>query len=671
MRRVVACRRIVLGWVLGAVTLCVPCGARAQARWGLGRWQAKGTFFLDWEKQDDKNTRTRYETILFQERLALRNVGVFIIDPRLVTLDLGGSFGLVQEERMSPSESPLRVGNGTLHDYALDGSFLSDKPYPFTLFASRNQTTLAQGFGGQSDVTFASRGGILELREGNGLEKYGWLNFRSVLDVRQELLSEDSAVFGSPFRRDETRNIVRYRGHKGGENSDLDLSYEFNDVRDPLNPSNVFDSHTARLLHSLDFGPTLNRRLDSSLYYFTRTESAPGSYVSVDEGLHIDHHRDFATDYRYGFSRSDSTAGVVTTNTANVGLVHWLYRRLLTTLDARGMHQDLPTGGQTNGGARGTLGYRRSLPWNGEVFLHTSAGHQVDDNDFTASTVDVVDERHVAPPVFGAGAGFLLDNDFVQNDTIVVVDVRGGSRLTATLNVDYVVSPEGPSTKIIPLVGSPVIQPGDPLEVSYTYNVDPGVRYATTSLGASVGVEFPWVAASYEHALSDQTRLAGTATPGFLIDQNLDRFRLELRGQWNGVWAQSAVAYEVLRSTIIDSNAWRFGQLLAYEPRPDIVAQISSDQSLVDYPGQERRSDAYFVRGTVDWFGPPGLSVATFAGYRFFHDTSVPSDELVDAGVRLRWSYRNLEISPSFTWADYRGRLTDMRGEVRITRSWF
>jgi hypothetical protein len=645
--------------------------AHAQVPCGLGRWQGKGTFFLDWERQDDQNAGRTYQTILSQERLGWRNVGTFIVDPRLITLDVGGSFGLSQENGLSQDGSSLRVGNGTLYDYAFDGSFLSDKPYPFTLFANRNQSTLAQGFGGRSDVTFESRGAIVELREGNGLEDYGWLNFSSLLDVRREILDEDSAVFGSPFRRDETRNIVRYRGHKGGETSDFDLSYELNDVSDPLNPTNVFDSHTVRALHSLDFGPTLNRRVDSLAYYFERTGSAPGHYISADEALHIDHHRDFATDYRYAFSQSDSTAGEVTTNAATVGLVHSLYRRLLTTLNARGTRQDLPSGDKTIAGGYATFGYKRSLPWAGEAFVDTSGGYQVDDNNFTESAIDVVDEPHVAPPVLGAGAGFVLDNTFVQIDTIVVVDVRGGSRLPTTLNVDYVISQEGPSTKIIPLPGSPVIQPNDPLEVSYTYNVDPSVQYATTTLGARLGVDFPWVTASYEHALSDQSRLAGTTTRGFLLDQNVDRFRMDVKGQWNGVRAQSGVAYEILRSTLVDSNAWRFGQSLAYQLRPDIIAQISGDQSFVEYPGAARRSDSYLVRGALDWFGATGLSVSTFAGYRAFRDTSVPRDELVDAGVRLRWTYRSLEIAPSFTWADYMNRLTDMRGELRITRSLF
>ena len=671
MRGTWVSRGATLGWAVLILTLCEVRPVNAQSRWGLGRWQGETTFFLDWENQDDKRSQTRYETILFQERVGLRTTGVYIVDPRLLTLNLGGSFGLSQEEALAVSDNSLRVGNGTLSGYALDALFFSEKTYPITLFANRNQTTLTQGFGGRSDVTFESYGGIFELREGNFLKEYGLRNFNSLLDVRQEHLNEDSSVFGSPFKRDETRNIVRYNAHKGGETSDFDLRYELNDVSDPLNPTNVFDSHTVRAAHSIDFGPTLNRRLDSIFYYFDRTGSAPGSYLSVDEGLHLDHHSDFATDYRYNFSQSDSDAGVTTTNAGRVGLLHRLFRTLTTTLDARGGQQSFPTGDKTLYGGQADVDYRRTLPWNGQLYLNTAGGYQVDDNNFTSAQIEIDNEPHTAPPVFGAGAGFTLNNPFVLTDTIVMVDVRGGSRLPTMLNVDYVLSQQGSLTKIIPLAGSPVIHPDDPLEVSYSYAVDPSLKYSTTQFSGKIGAVFPWVAASYEHVLSDQARLAGTPNPQSLIDENLDRFEFELRGQWHRVRAQSTVAYEILRSTIVDSNTWRFSQQLAYQPRPELIAQISGDQYLVDYPGDNRRSNSYLVRGTVDWYTAVGVSVAAFAGYREFHDTGIPSDEIVDCGMRLRWTYQRLEVSPSITWTDYRSRLTDVRGELRITRRWF
>ncbi|HVN84670.1 MAG TPA: hypothetical protein VMW17_07485 [Candidatus Binatia bacterium] len=655
-----------------ACTVGIAPTARAQVQWGLGRWQGEGTFFLDWENQDDKRAQTKYETILFQERLGLRNLGAFLIDPRFLTLDLGGSFGLSQEDNLAANQAPLRVGDGTLYDYAFDGLFLSDQPYVLSAFANRSQNRLTQGFGGESNTSFESRGGVLEFREGSFLENYGIFNFSSLLDVHQEFLNEDSSVFGSPFKRDESRNIVRYHTHKGGETSDVDLRYEFNDVSDPLNPTDVFNSHTVRALHSIDFGPTLNRRLDSVAYYFVRTGSGPGTFLSVDEGLHIDHQSNLATDCRYSFSQSDSEgAGVTTTNGGNLGVVHQPYRQLTTTLYIDGAVQSFPTGDRDIYGGQGGVAYRRSLPWHGQLFVDTSVGYHIDDNNFTSSEINVVDEPHTAPPVFGAGAGFTLNNSFVVNESIVMVDVRGGSRLPTELDVDYVLSQEGSLTKIIPLPGSPVIRPNDPLEVSYTYNIDPSIKYATTTWNIRTGADFDWVAAWYEHALSDQSRLAGEASPQFLINQNIDRLKLDLRQQWNNLRALGSVAYEIVNSTVVDSRTWRFAQSLMYQPRPELIAQISGDEYLTHYPSESRTANSYLVRSTLDWFVPPGITISAFAGYRVFQETDVASDEIVESGIRAHWTYQNLDISPSFTWTDYRGRLDDFRGELRIVRHLF
>jgi len=671
MTQIGVARRRLLTAMIGVLTLCGAHVASAQVPWALGRWQGKGTFYLNWENQDDKAAHTKYETILFQERLWLRNTGAYIVDPRLVSLNLGGAFGLSQEDGLSVDNSPLRVGNGTLYDYALESLFMSDSAYPLTLFANRDENTLTQGFGTQSDVTFETHGGVWELREANGLEGYGLRNFSSLLDVHQEILKENSEVFGAPNQRDETHNIVHYHGHKGGETSDFDLGYDLNDVHDPLNPTDVFQSNSVRGTYSLDFGPTLNRRLDSGVYYFKRTGDSPGTNLVLGETLRIDHHQDFATTYRYNFSQSDTDGGVTTTNVANFELLDRLYRTLTHTADAWATRQDFSTGSTTAGGGRTGLTYHRNLPWNGQCFLDTALGYQVDSNSFSSPALQVVDEPHTAPVPLGAGAGFTLNNPFVQTATIVMVDVRGGARLPTTLNVDYVISPLGNYTEIIPLPGSPVIRPGDPLEVSYTYDVAPDVTYSTTTLNGRLGVDFPLLAASYEHLLSDQTRLAGTATPEFLTNSNLDRLKLELRDEWDDVRAQSSAAYDILRSTILNSDTWGFDQSVAYQPRTEILAQVSGDQFFIDYPGQGRHSESYLFRATVDWLTPVGVTVSTIAGYRAYYDTAVPSNDIIDAGLRLRWVYQSLEVIPSFTWASYQHQSDDARAELRIVRNLF
>lgn len=671
MTRTAGARRTYITAVIGALTLCGAHSGWAQVPWALGRWQGKGTFYLNWDQQTDHAANTKYETLVTQERLWLSNRGAYIVDPRLLTLNLGGSFGGSQEDDIAnTTDSPLRVGNGTLYNYAFEGLFMSETTSPVTLFANRDENVLTQGFGTQSDYTFESFGGVWELRENSALERYGLRNFNSLLDAHQEVVKENSSVFGSPNRRDETHDIVRYHAHKGGETSDTDLYYDFNDVHDPLNPTDVYQNNSARAAYSLDFGPTLNRRLDSGAYYFNQSGYSPGTNLGLTEGLHIDHNRDFWTAYRYAFSQSDTDAGVTTTNIANVNLLRRLYPTLTTTADAWTTRQDFSTGNITAGGGRTGFNYRRSLPWNGEFFSDTYGGYQVDDNNFSSSTLQVINEPHTAPDPRGPNPTFTLDNPLVETNTIDIVDATQGNR-QAQLGTDYQISALGNYTQII-LLGGTFIQTGDLLNVNYTYKVQPDVTYSTTTAEAKFGADFPLLSAWYEHLLSNQARLAGTATPGFLINQNIDRWKLELHHHWDEVRAQSSFAYDILRSTVLDANTWAFDQQLAYQPRPELLAQIIGDQILVDYPGEGRHAESYVVRGLIDWTAPAGITVSALAGYRAYYDTGITGNDIVDAGVRLHWVYQNVEVIPSFTWATYSQNHTDdAHAELRIVRNLF
>lgn len=670
-------KRAAPSWIAWCAVTCLLLAAapaaKAEFHWGLGRWEGDGTFLMDWDNEHDKRTEDHYETLLFEERLRLRNSGAFIFDPRLLTLNLSGSFGAPQEIALGQADTPLNVGNGTLYDYAFEGLFLADSAYPTTLFATRSQTVLAQGFGGRSDLTFESLGSTFDLHENSFLQARGWHGLTATLDVRQESLLENSSYFGSPFKRDETRRIVNAQAHRAGENSDLDLHYELNSVSDPLNPSNVFDSHTLRAAHSLDFGPTLSRRLDSGLYYFTRSGASDGSYVSASEALHVDHHRDFASNYRYDFSLSDSESGTTTTHSADAALLRRFYRNLSTRLGARGAMQTLPNGDQYSYGGRAGADYRRTIPGHGQLFADTHLGYDVDDNNFTSSLVQEPDERQTVPGDIGTGAGFTLVHPFVVVESIVVIDLGpdGNSRFETVVNRDYIVVADGSRTKIVPLPDSPVLRAGDQLSVSYTYTVAPGLQYSTFDVSLRTGLEFPWLSLSYEHMLTDQTRLSGTSTPQFLIDQNLDRFQFELRGRWKRLLAHSAVDYEILRSSIVDSNALRFSQLLVYRLSADLVAELDGDENFVDYPGEDRRSKSYLARASVDWTAFDGLSASPFLDYRSFHDSEVLSDDVIEAGLRVHWTYRNVDIFPTVTWIDYRNRMDGVHAELRITRRFF
>lgn len=664
--------RLLVGGIIGTGATLIAAEASGQQRFSLGRWEAEVEVGGELDRQQTRTEGapgTESTRIRVEERLGIRTTGAFVVDPRLITSSFGGRFGLFQQQERFDGRNISR--NGTLLGYSFDSVILSDKPYSFTLFANRDQNVLSREFGGRTEVSFENRGATFRLREDSFLQGLGFRNFSSVVGARQELAKEDTSVLGQTFRRDERRNVLSYEASKGFQTSDLNLRYEFTDLEDPENPLGNFRSHSATLGYSLDFGPTLNRRWDSRLQYFDRRGPSPTTFLTADEELRVDHYENLFTDYRYLFSRFDAGAAGTTMTHHGVALLqHQLWKSLTTRLTADGVLQDLPSGQRIRYGGDVDLAYRRRLARGGEVFAAAGARYQIDDNRLTASLIDVVDEPHVAPSSLGGGAGFTLNNPLVISATIVVVDTRAGSRLPATLGVDFVVIQEGDLTRIIPLASSPVILAGDPLAVSYSFEVAPSLRFSTFSWRGSAGIDFRWIAFSFAHEQSQQQRLSGR-DGRFLEDRTIDTARLELRGDWGLLRGLATAMYQNQDSTRLKFATWQFGQFVSFRPPFDLLLSVDLQESFTDFTLPKRRSLTYFGRATVDWFPWPSLFITGFFGTRIFKDSELPTEIIREAGLKARWSFGKLQVAPTLTWSDReRGgtETTDLRADLRVIR---
>jgi hypothetical protein len=662
---------IALGGIIGVMTLLASNEAGAQRLFGMGRWEGALELGFDMERQETKTegaAGTKSASNRYEGQLTVGNTGSFIVDPRLWTSSFTGTFGLFQEENRSDgSQSSL---SGTLLGYSFNSVILADRPYSATIFTNRNENIVSREFGGRSELMFENRGGTFRLREDSILKDLGFPYLSSVLSARQELTKEETTVLGQRFRRDEARTSLELQGDKGFETSDLGLRYEFNDLDDREHPLSNFQSHIAELAYSLDFGENLNRRWDSSLRYFTRSGLARHSVLSVDEALRIDHYENLFTNYRYLLSRNETDAGASTTHSGSVRAQHRLYQSLTTGLTVRGSLGNFPGGERTSYGGQTDLGYQRGLPWNGRLSAGTAVGYQIDDSRFSVLHIDVIDEPHTAPTPLGGGAGFLLGNAFVIISTIVVVDTRGGGRLSTTLGTDYILVQEGNFTKIVPLATSPVILPGDPLVVNYSYEVASSLKFSTLFWQGNAGVDFGWIALSLAHEQSDQTRLSGR-DGRFLEDRTLDTARLELRGEWERIRALASALYRVQRSTSVAFTSWEFGQFMSVQPLFNLVLTLSAQESFTSFTDPVRQSTRFSTRGDLSWSPLPGLFVNGYVSFLALEESQLPSETIREAGAKASWFYGLVEVTPSVTWrVRERGstETNDLRLDLRMIR---
>jgi hypothetical protein len=653
------------GWVVVACTALAPAAALAQAAapggLRLGSWQGELQGIFEGQEQRTRiqgGPETDFSRRRALGRLTVRNEGFSVLDPRLLTGNLGLTYDVLRDRQESGGVATERTGK--LTGYTFDATALAQMPYNATVFANRSQNFFTQPFGGSSDLTFESRGLVLRLREDSVLRERGLLPYFSAsLRAYQEQNDELTSIAGQSFRRDDQRDVLTLEAHNGFETADLDFRYESTDFQNRVFAPGTYQSDVVNLNYSRDFGPTLNRRWDSRIFSSDRSGATRLRFASVDEQLRIAHHRDLSTTWRYVATRQEVARGTTITQNGVFRLRHQLYDNLTTDLEASDLQQTLPDGTRQTAYGQADFNYRRGLPDNARVHARLGGRYQRDDNALQASLIQVIDEPHAAPAVLGGGAGFLLNQRFVVASTIDVVDTRGGARLPTTLGIDYTVVAEGDLTRIVPLPTSAVIQPGDPLAVSYLYEVDASLRYATSSYWLGAGADFGWVAFSAGRDESRQAALSGRDS-AFLEDRRKDEAQLEFRGQWGDVQARAGGDFVRYRATQLAYDSQRFNQLLRYRPHSGLSLALTTQQQRTDYDLPVRHSESRSARLTLDWFAPGGVLVTAYLAWSSYRDTQLPEDDVTEANLRLRRTWRKLELASTL------GAIHRTRGTVDI-----
>lgn len=597
-------------------------------------------------RSPDAGPQTDFARRRIRQRLNVRNDGFYFIDPQFFSGNLGLTIDLVQDREDSNGVHSSR--HSGLNGYAFDSIFFSGLPYNARLYANRTESLLTQPFG-RSDLSFDSRGATLHLREDSPLRELGFPYFSATAGVEQQRTRETTtSILGQRFQRDERQNLFSLDGHKGFQTSDLELRYQITDVSDASSPRGNFNSHSATLRYSLDFGPLLNRRSDTRFYYYERSGVSPIRVVNFDEGVQIDHLNYLTTGYRYLFARTAAQGGTATLNSGALNLRYQPYRNLWADAQASAQRQELVAGQRDNFAAQIGVQYRYSLPGSGSLSARVSGRNQIDDNRLSASQVDVLDEAHSAPTPLGAGAGFVLNQSFVIASSIVVTDTRGGSRLPTTPGLDYEIVIDGSLLRIVPLATAAVIQAGDPLAVSYSYELDPSIKYGTSSWSASLGLDYRWISLSYSHEQSDQTLLSGRDSR-FLQDLRKDNVQLDLIGATKSLSAQGTLAYTRYDSTLLAYTLRRLRLHGSYRPARSVAVGLEADRSLTDFELPAHQTDSRSLYLTLDWYAQGGWSTAARVGRRVYQDSLQATEIIDEARLQSRLSYGMLDFIAALT----------------------
>jgi hypothetical protein len=618
----------------------------------LGVWDGAIEGVGDFAQQQItvSGSRSTLESTRFQEQLTLRNSGISVYDPRLLSLTVGGTFGLAQEDVLVDRQEFSR--DGTVYGYDGVANVLSGRPYSLMLFANRNQTFLTRELAGRTETTTENRGLTLFARR---------LYVPSSLTFRQELLQDQSRTAGIVSRRDERRNIVTFEGQRGWVDTEADLRYEFVENTDDVLSELSFRSHEGSASWSRDFGSELNWRWDSRTRYFTRSGLAGLTLLTVDQLLRADHTERLSSEYRYFLARTEIAGGATTTHTGSASLRHRLYESLVTAPGLDVIVQTLPDGQKETLRGRLDLAYTKRLPKGGRLAIGLGGTSLYEDQRFNRAETFIPQESHTATTPFALPIA--LNNPFVVPDSVTVTKVAVGllpagcvppsaPPLPLVLGRDFTLRTVGNVTEIVPLPcagATPGINPGDVIAVDYRFGVPRSLTFTSTTWRADVSIDYGWVRPFFIHEQTDQSLLSG-ADDRFLNDERSDTAGIEFR--YEGGPMRASALGEVRRyvSDRVVYDAVRSSQFVAIAVLRGMTLSLNADESLLSFQKPSRETRTLSGRATLTYAFDAALLAEAFGEVRALNDTLLPAEVTSEGGVSARWFYRKLEVSPAFSY---------------------
>jgi hypothetical protein len=647
--------------------LCVAAaGGRAEAQWaelpdslrelGIESWWDvvqfspwSGSLGLTYDGQERRltapNATERSRTQLATENFTIRNDGIVVIDRRLFTASL--ALGMLFAQGRQDVGGVTTTDSGQLENYAFTGNFLPETAYPTTISAIRNQTLYVLPSGTTTESDYSGSSLQLFVRENNFLRDKEWLPYLSGSVRFAEQRERQVTSSGSQrFEQNDRRQAATVEFQNGGEHSDASFAYQFVKLDNYAYTLGSYDSQSLNLYHSIDFGPGLSRRLDSRLTWYDRKGATPDSDQStldLNEFLTIDHNVYRSSTYTYLLTRQEAMFGVATTQSASAQVDQQVYNNLSVNGSVNGLRSELP-GGVINGwGITGSLDYSRAVPWDGQLRLNGGAGYGRSGTEVAGGAVPVVDEAYAVPADVGAGSAILLKARNIVASTIVVVVIKtGGVRVQAQEGLDYTLRIEGDRTSIVPSPASALMLPGDPLNVSYTYLVEPLSEFATQSRSLTMSLDWSWIGMSATHDEADQESLSGGSE--LLLDTRRDYLQAYVYGEWNGVSGRFSASINEFDSTRLKYREERLDQYITYVPMYGVALTFTGNQYRTDYQLPPQQSKGASYRLDLQW-NTGGWQTSAYLARRTFDDASQPRETIGEAGLRARRSWTMLDFN--------------------------
>jgi len=498
--------------------------------------------------------------------------------------------------------------------YDLNLTALGQKPYVGNFFANRSHSASTQAFGGAVDGTRETRGVRLELHEDSILKDRGFPWFKAELTAQQDHAVSTTTFFERVTQQEDRNKQVDFIAQKGFTTADLTMHY-----------FSLNDTQTTSVIHAVDFGSGLNNTLNSSLTVGKRAGEKPVSTTDWSEDLSLVHSRSLASNYSYMLNRQLVGDDSSRKHTARVGLTHELYTNLTTNVVAEGSQLVVPDGTVTSTNTNFSQAYQHSLPAKGTININWSGGYGQTTNNLVTGKIHVFAESYTVPNPFVVGVLYELKKANPVLGSVEVFNVKNGGHVQLTEGIDYNLIVFGDRIRLELILQTPagLFDVGDPLEISYDFQLDPKLKYETRSLGFGVAVNYGWIMSSYQHQQSNNNLLEGQ---GFLVHSlNSDSVGVTLNQPMYSLPTSLSVQHtqqtdtplngdpELISNTRIDSAIYRIDGMTLWNVQTNVVASHARSNKLQNLDTIREAQTELEANGL--WHEFSGQAKATFNEY--------------------------------------------------------
>lgn len=460
----------------------------------------------------DNNNSSSQEA---DEEYRLRT-GYSLYNPLFLRGALTGGIRFDQLRNSTSGQSQEGSSNTFGFTYGASGVLLERSAYPVSFSVQSDISEEPREFGKTYQITTDSR-------------SVGITMANTLLPVSVTYTNSTSRTDGLAQDRVETHDRMNIFATNmlPRSSTTLGLSYSGDDSSGGDSSSSQ-RSYGASLMNGLTLGSeTAGGKLDSNYNIQQDTGAFASQTKQVSEYLNWRFGKALTSGLSYLLVDLKNTSGSTTSHTGSFWLQHTLFNSFTTRLEL-GASKKFLTGGTESGLSGGlSASYAKKLPKNSRLMLGAYGRYLRTDRSLAGSTNEVVDEGHKT--VLG-DAIFLANSNVIQS-TISVRNSNSQTRSTPyTLGVDYEIVQFGTLTELLVFITGSEIKDGDNLLVSYSYEVNNDISYATISSGASADVSLfedkYHIQASLDH--SEQDLISGSADA--LSLQNTNTYHLSFIG---------------------------------------------------------------------------------------------------------------------------------------------